>query len=198
MVFDHPTSAHFGLWLSEGIFSHGLIVVVLYLVGAVGFDHGKLALLHSVASVLYALRKPYVMLADWNNPPDVFEASVWLQTIGGVISATERSTCLVKGSCRDCDYAVSHHWSFVPKASLHESWSARPHTAVRFDTNAKQAPIGISVFRRPRAFPAAAPFGPWPEHVELSYASAHDFRSEATNADQVTDAVKDQYGHIEE
>ena len=121
-----------------------------------------------------------------------------MQTIGGVISATERPTCLAGGSCRDYEYAVAHHGSFVPKASLLESCSARPRTAARFDTNAKQALIGISVFRRPRVLPAAAPVGPWPEHVELSYASAHYFRSEATNTDQVTDAVKDQYGHIED
>ena len=86
------------------------------MIGSVGLDHGNLTLLHGAASVWYALRKPYVILADWNNPPDVLAASGWLQSIGGAISASERPTCLVRGARKVYDYAVhSHHWSVAPK-----------------------------------------------------------------------------------
>ena len=194
--FDLPTSAHFGFGLSKGIFEQGLIIVVVYLVDSVGLNN--LALLHSFQGVLYAFRKPYVTMADWNVPPDVLAESGWLQAIGWIISAPDRPTCLVNGSARVYDFAVhSHRWSSAQKAHLFETWAASPYTAVRFDTVSSQIPIEISVFRRPRAYPVAAPFGPWPDNVEPNYAYKHVSPADNVTSDQITDVARDCCSRVE-
>ena len=64
------------------------------------------ALLHQIAGVLFAARKPYLIMADWNMPPEVLSASGWLSPIAGKIVATERPTCVTRGTATVFDYAV--------------------------------------------------------------------------------------------
>ena len=89
------------------------------------------------------------------------------------------------------------HWSDAPKAFLYEPWTASPHTAVRLSTGARQAPIDTPVFRRPRVFPAAVPFGPWPEAVDTKYVYSHDLRDDDMGICHGAGVVKECYGYIE-
>jgi hypothetical protein len=104
--FDVPTSAHFCFWLPEGVFSDGFLNVVAYLVDTVGLDGTNRNLMQQIAAVLYALGKPFVILADWNFNPEVLHQYGWLQTIKGYVVAPARPTCLAKEASNTYDYAV--------------------------------------------------------------------------------------------
>ena len=55
----------------------------------------------------------------------------------------------------------------------------------------------IDVFRRPRAFHAGTPFGPWQISTESVKNYSLDIRDDALSVDQTTTAVQESYGHIE-
>ena len=109
-----------------------------------------------------------------------------------------RPTCITRGTATIFDYAVvSCHWSSAPTAQLHEAWTSSPHTAVPFDSTAKQLPIGIEVFRRPRDFPSAKPFGPWLADDGVRSIPDLDLAVDLP-VDDVGPTVLKCYGHIED
>ena len=162
--FHVPTSARFGFWLIEGGLRGGHIIVVAYLHDSIGLKDLNLALLQEIASVLIALGKPYIILADWNITPDVLVAGEWPNGIGGKICEAGRPTCMQGDSCKAYDYAVtSAQWIHPPTATLYEPWAPGPHTAVLFEMPFKQPNILVTAIRKPKTFPAQAPHGPFRE-----------------------------------
>ena len=56
----------------------------------------------------------------------------------------------------------------------------------------------INVFRRPRTFPAAPPFGPWREERADPHKYSHDYIRDDMDEQQVTTIMAECYGYIED
>ena len=161
--FFVPVSPRFGFWCVEGGFAGRHIVVVLYLVSGVGLNEENLSILEMVASVLITLKKPFLIMADWNFEPKVLKESSWCEGVGASIADPGRPTCLQGDAARVYDYVVySSHFIAKPSAKLYDAWTPSPHTAVLFQVPWKQTIPQITVFRKPRSFPACEPFDPCP------------------------------------
>ena len=92
--------------------SRNLIVVPVYLTASIGIARANKDKLAIIGGFLSALRDLWILIGDFNVPPQELERSGWLEEVGGVCIVPSNSdyTCYL-GPGRLIDYAV------VPKGS---------------------------------------------------------------------------------
>ena len=94
----------------------------------------NLSIWENLAGVLWALKKPFCIMGDWNVTPETLDESGWVTSIGGAFVDSGRPTRLQGDAARNYDYCVvSSHWVHRPTASLYEAWAPGLHTAVLFE-----------------------------------------------------------------
>ena len=152
--FYVPRSPRYGLWLVDGGFMGGHVVAILYLEDSSGMGETNMAILEQLASLLWALKKPFCIMADWDNEPEAFKGSGWVDSIGGTIVESGRPTCLQGDTARVYDYCVvSSHWLVPPTATLYEPWAPGPHTGILIEVPWNQPRVLVEVLRKPKTFP---------------------------------------------
>ena len=94
-------------WVSS-VAKGGMVVVSLYLNNGIGVaSRANLDLLHQVAGIVNHCGRPWVIAADWQDPPEALAATGFLQLAAGRAVAPRSWTC----NRRTIDY-------FVVSASL--------------------------------------------------------------------------------
>ena len=135
-------------------------------------------------------------MADWNVIPDVLLNGGWVTSIGGQIAEPGGPTCIQADSLKEYDYAVaSSQWIVPPQASLYEPWSPSPHTAVIVEMPFRQPNLNITMLRKPKTFPAEAPFGPYLEDDKPSDSRGFDLHNDTIDCTEK--AVTHMYNEIE-
>ena len=71
----------------------------VYLVTNEGMSEKNKAVLLNLAKRIKAVRGPWIVMGDWNLPPEALEASGWAEEVEGKICSPAVPTC--KGSTLD-------------------------------------------------------------------------------------------------
>ena len=131
------------------------MVIVAYFHNGVGLNEENLTILDNIAAVVLTVKKPFVILADWNVEPEAIGSSGWLRAVGGSVVATGQPTFKQAGAASELDYAfVSWHWAHAASASVFDLLPLTPHSAVALTIPAKLPQDMVRVVRKPSAFPA--------------------------------------------
>ena len=151
----------------SGLVKGGFHLVSLYCHDAVGLQHAKNPdLLQELAVRLRGLATPWIVAADWQDPPEVLHRTGWLQMTKGTIKHSGTPTC----GERCLDYFVVHHSlasSVVATYRIEDAaWSSGAH-GQHWPVRLVLAPRVMTTKTRqvaaPSKFAAKLPEGPQPE-----------------------------------
>ena len=140
------------------ICKRGVHIGSLYLTDSVGpTSPDNLKLLDYVASVLMAIKGPWIIGGDFNCTPQQLMETGFVELIGGVIQAPRDSTC----GLRTMDFFIVSR-DLAPAVAVHcvSDGLFQPHTPVRLLLRAAPRAAKIRVLTAPRGFRATLPYGP--------------------------------------
>ena len=141
------------------ICKRGIHIGSLYLTDTVGpSSPDNLKLLDYVASVLMAIKGPWIIGGDFNCTPQQLIETGFVELVGGVVQAPRDSTC----GLRTMDFFIVSRDIAPAVLAVHcvSDGLFQPHTPVRLLLRAAPRAARIRVLTAPRGFRAALPYGP--------------------------------------
>ena len=132
-----------------------------------GLSQRNLDLLEGIAKVIQRLHGPWLLAADFNFPPEVLRKSGWLRLVGGVVHASNQSTC----NEQEYDYFVvdSRLNRAVLGVAIVIDTGAKPHSAVRLWLQGKPRSHSVRVLAHPAKVSASPPQGCLPRNSTLGF-----------------------------
>ena len=86
------------------------LVVALYRTDKLGITGENIQKLGVITQLIGCYSLPYVILADWNVPPEILRRSGWLEAVAGDIILADNADITCRGGGGTCiDYAVISH-----------------------------------------------------------------------------------------
>ena len=129
----------------------------------------KRRILNELLLTLWALKKPFILVGDWNCDAQLLEEVGFLRAAMARAFVPEGYTCIqqtVRGimSKSSIDYAVcSYHFGLAPRVALFEPGKTAPHMATEL-TLPMNLPVPLLPMRvLPLRWPGGVPNGPWRE-----------------------------------
>ena len=95
-MYDNTRIAHMHL---GAVCRGGIHLISVYLISCEGMSERNRGILLDLARLIKAIRGPWVVMGDWNMPPEVLEAAGWVGEVEGKIVSPKLPTC--KGSVID-------------------------------------------------------------------------------------------------
>ncbi len=117
-------------------------------------------MLEVIGGFLATCGRPWIISADWNDPPLALESSGWLSEVGGVIAAPQTATCTAgRGNVLDYFVLSERLAPFVQKMEIAIGAPTSPHHPITLtlEARAKDATFYQRVSWKP--FPALPPIG---------------------------------------
>ena len=96
----------FGAWRVGGWQPGGFLAVVVYLISGKEDGEENLRFLHLLGMTLRAANLPYIVMADWQMPPQTLRDTGWTEALSGRIWAPGIPTCYMACSAREIEYFV--------------------------------------------------------------------------------------------
>ena len=153
-MYDNTRIAHMHL---GAVCRGGIHLISVYLISCEGMSERNRGILLDLARLIKAIRGPWVVMGDWNMPPEVLEAAGWVGEVEGKIVSPKLPTC--KGSVIDyfvVDRRLMHAVLYVKRL---EGFGLVPHYPVRMALSALPRKLQVRTLIAPRLFPAVLPAG---------------------------------------
>ncbi|CAK0907452.1 unnamed protein product, partial [Prorocentrum cordatum] len=136
------------IWRRKGV---TLALICIYLDSGKGFENENASKMLQLTRVVKSFAVPWVALGDWNNTPEQFANTRWLQALGELLLPADSPFTCTSGKGRLIDYGVCsrNFFPLVKHFKVVRDAPSSPHLGLDLALAARPAAVNIQVPRQP-------------------------------------------------